>query len=143
MSHGTFCWNELMAHDVEKAKAFYSKVVGWAFDGMPMPGGGTYWVAKLGDKPVGGIFPMVGPQFKDMPERWVSILAVDDVDARLKKATAAGAKVMKPPFDIPDVGRVAYIEEPGGAMIGWLTPVEPAAKGATDKKREPAKAAAK
>jgi len=27
MSHGTFCWNELMAHDVEKAKAFYSKVV--------------------------------------------------------------------------------------------------------------------
>ena len=86
--HGKFIWNELMTHDVEKAKAFYSKVVGWAFDGMPMPDGGTYWVAKLDDKQVGGIFPMVGPQFKNMPERWVSILAVDDVDARLKKATA-------------------------------------------------------
>jgi predicted enzyme related to lactoylglutathione lyase len=87
---------------------------------------------------------MVGPQFKSMPERWVSILAVDDVDARLKKATAAGAKVMKPPFDIPDVGRVAYLEEPGGAMIGWLTPVETSSKdsskSAESKKREPAKA---
>jgi uncharacterized protein len=143
MSHGTFCWNELMAHDVEKAKAFYGKVVGWTFDGMPMPDGGTYWVAKLDDKPVGGIFPMVGPQFKNMPEGWVSILAVDDVDARLKKATAAGAKVMKPPFDIPDVGRVAYLEEPGGAMIGWLTPVETSAKGAPSKKRQTAKAAAR
>jgi len=142
MSHGTFCWNELMAHDVEKAKAFYSKVVGWAFDGMPMPDGGTYWVARLGDQRVGGIFPMVGPQFKNMPERWVSILAVDDVDARVKKATAAGAKVMKPPFDIPDVGRVAYIEEPGGAMIGWLTPAQ-TSKDAANKKRETAKAAAK
>ena len=40
MSHGTFCWNELMTHDAEKAKAFYSKTVGWAFDAMPMVGGG-------------------------------------------------------------------------------------------------------
>ena len=23
---------------------------------MPMPGGGTYWVAKMGGEPVGGIF---------------------------------------------------------------------------------------
>jgi len=122
MSHGTFCWNELMAHDVEKAKAFYHDSVGWTFDAMPMPDGGTYWVAKVGEKSVGGIFPMNGAQFNGVPEQWVSILAVDDVDARVKKATAAGAKVMKPPFDIPDVGRVAYVREPGGAMVGWMTP---------------------
>jgi predicted enzyme related to lactoylglutathione lyase len=144
MSHGNFCWNELMAHDVEKAKAFYSKAVGWAFDGMPMQQGGTYWVAKVGDKPVGGIFPMDGPQFEGMPERWVSILAVDDVDARVKKATTAGAKIMKAPFDIPDVGRVAYIEEPGGAMVGWMTPEDTSSKGTSkgvaNKKREPAAA---
>src|SRR5262249_37347906 len=89
MSHGTFCWNELMTHDAEKAKAFYSKVVGWAFDAMPMVGGGgTYWVAKVGDKQVGGIFTMNGPEYKGMEDRWVSILAVDNVDARVKKATS-------------------------------------------------------
>ena len=120
-SHGYFHWNELMAHDVEKAKKFYAATIGWTFDAMSTPNG-TYWVATMGDTPVGGIFPMVGPDFADMPEQWVSYLAVDDVDARVKQATAAGAKVMQPPFDIPDVGRIAILREPGGAMIAWITP---------------------
>jgi predicted enzyme related to lactoylglutathione lyase len=141
MSHGTFCWNELMTHDVEKAKAFYTKVVGWTFDAMPMVGGGTYWVAKAGDKQVGGIFTMSGPEYKGMEERWVSILAVDNVDARVKKATQAGAQVLKGPFDIPNIGRVAYVQEPGGAMIGWITPLE--GSGMAQDKREPAAAAAR
>jgi len=144
MSHGTFCWNELMTHDVEKAKAFYRHSVGWTFDAMPMvEGGGTYWVAKIGDKRVGGIFPMDGPQFKGVLDQWVSILAVDNVDTRVKKATAAGAKVLKGPFDIPNVGRVAYVQEPGGAMIGWLTPVDTSSLGTADEKRKPATAAAR
>jgi uncharacterized protein len=121
MSHGTFVWNELMTHDVERTKKFYRDTVGWTFESMTTSIG-TYWIAKLGDKSVGGIFPMKGAEFNGMPERWVSYLAVDDVDARLKKAKAAGAKIMKEPFDIPNVGRIAFVEEPGGAMIGWMTP---------------------
>ena len=54
--HGNFYWNELMTRDVEKAKKFYGDTIGWTFDAMPMPDG-TYWVAKMGDKPVGGLFP--------------------------------------------------------------------------------------
>jgi predicted enzyme related to lactoylglutathione lyase len=121
-THGKFYWNELMTNDAEKAKAFYASTIGWTFDAMPMPDG-TYWVAKIGSEPAGGIFPMTGPEFARMSERWVSYLAVDDVDARIKQATTAGAKVMKPAFDVPGVGRMAFIEEPGGAMIGWITPV--------------------
>ena len=121
MSHGTFCWNELMTRDVEKAKAFYGAAIGWTFEAMPMPDGGTYWVAKMGDKPVGGIFPLSGPDFEGVPECWMSYLAVDDVDARLKKASAAGATVMKEPFDVPGVGRIAIVQEPGGACIGWMS----------------------
>jgi predicted enzyme related to lactoylglutathione lyase len=120
-SHGNFYWNELMTHDPERAKRFYADTIGWTYEAMPMPDG-TYWVAKMGDTPVGGIFPMSGPDFDGMPEQWMSYLAVDDVDARLKKATAAGAKIMKPPFDVPNVGRIAIVQEPGGAAIGWMTP---------------------
>jgi len=29
---------------------------------------------------------------------------------------------MRPIFDIPNVGRIAIIKEPGGAGIGWMTP---------------------
>ena len=120
-SHGNFYWNELMTHDPEGAKRFYAETIGWTYDAMPMPDG-TYWVAKMGDTPVGGIFPMSGPDFDGMPEQWMSYLAVDDVDARLNKATAAGAKIMKPPFDVPNVGRIALVHQPDGAMIGWMTP---------------------
>jgi predicted enzyme related to lactoylglutathione lyase len=121
-SHGSFYWNELMTRDVEQAKKFYGSSIGWGFDAMPMPNG-TYWVAKMGDKPVAGIFPLSGPEFEGVPESWMSYLAVDDVDARLKAAKAAGAKVMREPFDVPDVGRIAILKEPGGAGIGWITPV--------------------
>src|SRR5262249_52781266 len=74
-------------------------------------------------KPVAGIFPLSGPEFEGVPESWMSYLAVDDVDVRLKAAKAAGARVMREPFDVPDVGRIAILTEPGGAGIGWITPV--------------------
>lgn len=123
MPHGTFFWNELMTRDVERAKKFYADTIGWSFDGMPMPdGSGTYWIAKMGDQPVAGMLDISAPQFGQVPESWMAYIAVDDVDARVKKALAAGAKQMKPTFDVPGVGRIAILMEPGGAGIGWMTP---------------------
>ncbi len=59
-----------------------------------------------------------------VPESWMAYIAVDDVDARVAKAVKAGAKLMKPVFDVPDVGRIAVLMEPGGAGIGWMTSVK-------------------
>ena len=122
--HGKFYWNELMARDVAKAKKFYADTLGWSFDAMPMPDGGTYWLAKMNDVPVGGIFDISGPDYKGVPEGWMPYIAVDDVDARVNKAVAAGAKIMKPAFDVPNVGRIVVLQEPGGAGIGWMTPAD-------------------
>jgi uncharacterized protein len=120
--HGSFCWNERLARDVEAAKAFYRDTIGWSFDAMPSPDGGTYWCAMHGSKPVAGIFPLTSPEFDGVPEGWMSYLAVDDVDARVSLATRAGAKLMRPIFDVPGVGRIAILTEPGGAAVGWMTP---------------------
>ena len=87
-----------------------------------MEDGAAYSIASIGGKPVAGIFPTDRPQFAGVPENWMSYLAVDDVDARVKKAAAAGAKLMRPIFDVPGVGRIAILTEPGGAGIGWMTP---------------------
>lgn len=121
-SHGQFHWNELMTRNVEGAKKFYGETLGWTFDAMPMPGGSTYWIAKAGDVPAGGLFDISGPDYKSVPESWMPYIAVDDVDARVNKATKAGAKVMKPAFEVPGVGRIVMLLEPGGAGIGWMTP---------------------
>ena len=120
-SHGSFYWNELMTRDAEAAKKFYGGTLGWTFEAMAMSEG-TYWVAKMGGTPIGGIFTMKGPMFEGVPEHWFSYIAVDDVSARLKKLTAAGGKVIKEPFDVPNVGRIAIVQDSSGAMMGWMTP---------------------
>jgi hypothetical protein len=75
--HGHFWWNELMTRDVEGAKAFYGEMVGWRFEGMAMEGG-TYWVCKDGEEPVGGIMDIGQPRFEGVPGQWFAYLAVDD-----------------------------------------------------------------
>ena len=122
-THGAFYWNELMTRDVEKAKRFYEDALGWSFEGMPMEDG-TYWLVKSGDRPLGGMFEMTGTDFDGMPEHWMAYISVDDIDARLEKAVAGGATITRPAFDVPGVGRIAIIQEPGGACIGWMTPSE-------------------
>ncbi len=119
--HGHFNWNEFVTRDPERAKTFYAETIGWTYQARPMLGGGTYWVAMMDGVPVGGIFPAEGPGYETMPDNWMPYLAVDDVDARAERAVAAGGKLMRI-FDIPEVGRLALIIQPGGAGIGWITP---------------------
>ena len=119
-THGKVYWSELMTHDVEKAKTFYKAALGWTFEAMPMDHG-TYWIIKSHDETAGGMFEMKDAALKNMPEQWVTYIAVDDVDARLKKALSAGAKVVKEPFEIKGVGRNVILREPGGALVCWMT----------------------
>ncbi len=121
MPHGEFAWNELMTDDVDKAKAFYTALVGWSFEGMAMSGDCTYWVAKRDGKPVAGIMNMAGVTPPGVPPHWFSYLEVDDVDARVAQVAGKGGKVFREPFDIPEVGRIAIIADPTGAAMGWMT----------------------
>lgn len=123
-SHGMFYWNELMTHDAERASKFYADTLGWSFEPMTMADGGTYLLVKVADQLVGGIFEMKGPEFAGRPEGWMAYIAVDDVDARVKKALDVGATLVRPAFDVPGVGRIAILSEPGGAVIGWMTPTQ-------------------
>ena len=120
-SHGTFYWNELNTRNAEAAKTFYEKTLGWTFDSMPMPNG-IYWIAKMGDAVVGGIFTMSGSAFDGIPEHWFSYIAVDDIDARVAKLKSAGGKVVREPFDVDGVGRIAIVQDSNGAHMGWMTP---------------------
>ncbi len=64
-AHGSFYLNELMTRDPERDKKFSREARGRSFEGMPMPNG-TYWVAKVGDRPVGGLCPL-SPQYARSP----------------------------------------------------------------------------
>lgn len=121
MAHGAFMWNELMTNDVEKAKSFYRATIGWETEEMKMPSG-SYWIAKADGKMVGGMMNMTGVTPPGTPPHWFAYIEVDDVDARVKKIAANGGKLIREPFDIPDVGRIAIVADATGAMVGWMTP---------------------
>jgi predicted enzyme related to lactoylglutathione lyase len=122
--HGHFHWNEFVTRDPEGFKAFYAQTVGWTYEAQTQPDGECYWVALANGEPVGGIFPTNRPGLEGVPDCWMPYLAVDDIDARVAKAVAAGAQLMKPIFEVPNVGRMAILMQPGGVGVGWITPAQ-------------------
>lgn len=119
---GTFYWNELMTRDAEAAKAFYANTLGWTYDSTPMPNLGEYHVAKRGDTMVAGIMEISGPDYEGVQDNWFSYIAVDDLGFRLSLAKESGGAVLREPFDVPGIGRIAIIAAPGGAIQGWIQP---------------------
>ncbi len=119
---GKVHWNELMTRDAEGSKKFFGTVVGWTYDGMPNPNGGTYWIANAGGVPVAGLMPIDDPHFNEVKEGWINYIEVDDVDAQVKQVTAAGGKGMRPAFDVPNVGRIAIVLDTRGVPFGLMTP---------------------
>ncbi|HEX7175406.1 MAG TPA: VOC family protein [Pyrinomonadaceae bacterium] len=119
-AHGTFCWTELSTKDAEAAKKFYTELLGWEIktsDGAGM----VYNEIVVGGKHVGGIY-QAGPECGgEMPTRWSSYVAVDDVDASAKRVEELGGKVSVPPMDIPNTGRFCVITDPTGANISLIT----------------------
>jgi uncharacterized protein len=121
-AHGTFNWRELLTNDVAKAKAFYGATLGWTFSDMPMQGhGGVYTLAHSGPAMVGGIVNMTGMTPPGVPPHWFDYIEVDDVDHRVGLVAENGGKVLRPAFNIPNVGRIAIIEDSTGAPVGLMT----------------------
>jgi predicted enzyme related to lactoylglutathione lyase len=117
---GSVCWNELATSDVRGAAAFYSGLFGWVADTRGTGGGGyTEW--RSGRTIAGGMLEM-SSEWKGVPARWMTYFAVDDCDVSASLAAELGGSVCVPPDDIPNVGRFAVIDDPGGATFSIFTP---------------------
>ncbi|MEG0821037.1 MAG: VOC family protein [Burkholderiaceae bacterium] len=115
---GAFSWNELMTTDPQAAKAFYTQLFGWATREQPMDSG-VYTVVSVGESAVAGIMKIT-PEMGPMPPAWGSYVTVSDADASAKKAVELGGKLLAGPFDVPQVGRMAVLQDPQGAVISVM-----------------------
>lgn len=124
--HGMVHWTELQTRDVKKAKDFYGKSLGWTYNDMPM-GQSAYPIIMAGEKMVGGISDIaaMSEATKGLPDHWFTYFAVDNLDKRLKALKAAGGKVLREPYDVPGVGKIAIVADAGGAAQGWMVPAPP------------------
>ncbi|MEH3034951.1 MAG: VOC family protein [Sphingomonas adhaesiva] len=116
--HGTPVWYQLVSPDPDAAEAFYGHVLGWTTapdDPPPPPGENQFdyreWVAPDGER-IGGL--MAPPPFAGMAPGWCFYAAVDDVDATIAAAVAAGAQAPMPAVDLPGTGRIALLIDPDG-----------------------------
>ena len=120
--HGTFCWTEIASNDADKCQAFYTEVFGWKFQGgadAAAPGMDYREFSTGGDDPVGGLYQIDPKWFGDdpPPPHFMIYVAVDDVDENAKQAVELGAKIIRGPMDVPNVGRICILADPTGAMF--------------------------
>ena len=117
---GCVCWHELATTDPKGATAFYGGLFGWTADTKPMVGG-TYTEWRHGKTTVGGMLEMSGAWKGDSPH-WLTYFAVDDGDLSAARAVDLGGSLVVSPVDLPNVGRLAVIADPGGAPFALFTP---------------------
>jgi len=115
---GVFVWDELGTQDVEGAERFYNAVFGWTTTDMGEEYGG-YKIFKKGETDVGGVMKMPDPS---VPSMWSPYVAVEDVDATVAKAGELGGAAIMEAMDVPNVGRIAVLKDPVGAVFGIIKP---------------------
>jgi predicted enzyme related to lactoylglutathione lyase len=114
---GALAWNECQTRDAEAAAAFYRAVFGYEIRRADI--GSEYRVLEVDGRGVAGMFP-IPPEMRELPPNWATTFAVEDVDDAARRAQELGATVLSGPFDIPDVGRYAVVQDPVGAVFGVL-----------------------
>ena len=124
-STNKFFWYELMTSDHAAAETFYAKVVGWTLKPFPADGY-PYTVLETEGRGIGGIMP-IPPEAaaNGMQPCWVGYVHVADLDAAVAGLRAAGGVVHRILDPIPQVGRIAVVADPQGAMFNLLQPDGP------------------
>ncbi|HWM63433.1 MAG TPA: VOC family protein [Solirubrobacterales bacterium] len=117
---GTPCWIDLGTPDQDAAAEFYGALFGWSVEADEnAEETGGYRVATLRDKAIGGVMKLME---EGQPPSWSTYIAVEDADATAAKAKEAGGSVMFEPMDVLDYGRMAFIVDPTGAVLGLWQP---------------------
>ncbi len=107
---GTPVWVELASSDLDASAAFYAALLGWT----RAPYNPETFDFSLGDLEVGGLLPKVD----EVDDAWTVYLKVDDVEAALLAASAAGGRVLHEPVAEQGHGTWAMLEDPSGAEVG-------------------------
>jgi predicted enzyme related to lactoylglutathione lyase len=115
---GDFCWIELATTDQFAAKEFYSELFGWTIGEFPMGPKDFYTTFKIDGRDVAAAYTLRSEQqARGVSAHWSLYVAVENADTAADRARGLGAKVIAEPFDVYDVGRMAVVQDPTGAVF--------------------------
>jgi predicted enzyme related to lactoylglutathione lyase len=112
---------DLTVEGAEKIRDFYSAVVGWQVENMPMKDGDdAYSDYVLKDESggwVGGVCHHRGAN-KGIPSQWIVYVNVANIADSVKKCLELGGKVIRESKDKNGNYQYAMIQDPTGAILG-------------------------
>ena len=117
-----FIWNELATSRPDVCREFYARVFGWTSQEVDLGDFGKYSVWLQDGQGIGGMLHMDDADGEEPIAFWTSYLGVADVDDTAQKVIDAGGSIRLPPTNIPELGRVAIITDPTGAVIALIRP---------------------
>ena len=112
-------WVDLGTSDLEAAKRFYSNLFGWTPESMSMEEAGGYTIFHKDGKSVCGGAPLM---MEGQPTAWSTYVYVDDLDATVARVAENGGTMLVQPMDVMDVGRMAVMMDPQGAVVSAWQP---------------------
>ncbi|MCJ7590782.1 MAG: VOC family protein [Woeseiaceae bacterium] len=114
---GKVVWRDLITEDLDSARRFYGGLFDWTFEDSQGPDGQEYAIALSGNVYVAGMVAIASPADGTRYSRWLPYVSVTDVDDAVSEAVAGGASVAASARNV-NIGRIAIIVDPEGAVIG-------------------------
>jgi len=118
---GSLCWADLNTTDPVKAARFYSDFLGWTFD--KGKDGYSHIINGSGHENMIGGMPDRMHAPPGTPSHWLSYFHVADCKATAAKAAKLGASTMMPADTMQDVGTIAVLADPQGAVFALYQPL--------------------
>ena len=111
---------EIHVDDMERARSFYEKVLGWSFQKW---GDIDYYVVTTGEEGTpginGGMLARRGGS-GDKVTAWVVTVGVDDLDATMAAVEANGGSIALPKDKMEGVGWLAYAKDTENNIFGMI-----------------------
>lgn len=119
ISSTSVTWFEIPTSNMEKAKSFYSELLGWGYQEFHVNSSESFWMVMEGDRPTGGLREVSSKSSSNSSSGPIMYFTVSSVDSTLVKAKSMGAKVLQEKVCIPEEGGFyAHIQDQDGNTIG-------------------------
>jgi len=116
---GVPVWTDLMTTNPEAARAFYTELFGWTAQ-EPNEQFGGYWNFLRDGQPIAG--GMQSQPDQGVPDVWSVYLRTEDAEKTVAAVAEKGGQVIAPAMAVADLGVMAVVGDPTGAMIGIWQP---------------------
>jgi len=121
---GRIIWHDLLTNDLEGSKSFYGGLFGWTYEELPVTLGfgksSKYVMIRSGDRLIGGMLDVRAADTKGNSSQWVVVMSVSDIDAAVESVKQGGGRILTPPTDLNERGRIAVTEDDAGALFAML-----------------------